>query len=126
MASEYCTVADVLERLRLPPDHPDAPYVAECTEVACELIDDRIGYTAVVEGVDGAEIVIVLPAPPYARSLWRAAIGVATDVYRYKDREADTSGTWGTAPAPPPRIPNNVLERYDALLTPSRHVWGIA
>ena len=122
MASEYCTVADVLERLRLSESHPDAPYVAECVTVACELIDDRIGYPALVDD----ELVIVLPAPPYARSLWRAAIGVATDVYRYKDREADTSGTWGTAPAPPPRIPNNVLERYDALLNPSRHVWGIA
>lgn len=119
MTSEYCTAADVLERLRLPADHPDAPYVAECTIVACELIDDRIGYP-------DADGVIVLPIPPYPRRLWRAAIGVATDVYRYKDREADTSGTWGTAPAPPPRIPNNVLERYDALLTPSRHVWGIA
>ena len=117
MTSEYCTAADVLERLRLAPDHPDAAYVAECTTAACELIDDRLAVD-----VDG---VPTPPAPPYPRALWRAAIGAATDIYRLKDREADTSGTWGTAPAPPPRIPNNVLDRYDALLAPSRHVWGI-
>ena len=99
MTSEYCTPADVLERLRLATDHPDAAYVAECTTVACELIDDRSGLSWTSDGVP------VLPAPPYPRRLWRAAIGVATDVYRYKDREADTSGTWGTAPAPPPQDP---------------------
>lgn len=121
MTSEYCLPADVLERLRLAPDHPDALYVTECTIAACELIDDRLGYWSTDDPP-----VIVLPATPYPRRLWRAAVGVATDIYRYKDREADLSGTWGTAPAPPPRIPNDVLERYDALLNPSRHVWGIA
>lgn len=118
MASEYCTAADVLARLRLPADHPDAAYVADCTTTANELIDDRLGY----EDADG---VIVYPLPPYPRRLWRAAVGAATDIYRLKDRESDTSGTWSTAPAPPPRIPNNVLDRYDALIAPSRHVWGI-
>ena len=119
MTSAYCTPADVLERLRLTAAHPDADYVADCTTAACELIDDRLGYL----DADGA---LILPVPPYPRRLWRAAVGVSTDIYRYKDREADTSGTWATAPASPPRIPNNVLERYDALLAPSRHFWGIA
>jgi len=118
MATEYCTAADVLERLRLAPDHPDAPYVAECTTVACELIDDRL--SVLVDGIPTP------PDPPYPRALWRAAVGVATDVYRFKDRDTDTAGTWAGAPAPPPRIPTNVLERYDALISPSRHVWGIA
>jgi hypothetical protein len=118
MTSEYCTAADVLERLRLTDTHPDALYVADCTTAACELIDDRLGYP----DDDG---VTVLPLPPFERRLWRAAVGVAIDIYRYKDREADTSGTWANAPAPPPRIPNNVLDRYDALLAPSRHFWGI-
>ena len=118
MASAYCTPADVLERLRLPADQPDAPYVAECTTVACELIDDRL--SVLVDGIPTP------PVPPFPRSLWRAAIGVATDVYRLKDREADTAGSWATSPAPsPPRIPNNVLERYESLIAPSRHVWGI-
>ena len=118
MASEYCTVADVLERLRLTDSHPDAPYVGECTAVACELIDDRL--SVLVDGIPTP------PAAPYPRRLWRAAVGVATDVYRLKDRDSDTSGTWTTtAPAPPPRIPNNVLERYAALIDGSRHVWGI-
>lgn len=118
MTSEYCTPADVLARLRLADTHPDAPYVTDCTTAACELIDDRLGY----RDDDGN---LILPVPPYPKRLWRAAIGVATDIYRYKDREADTSGTWTSAPASPPRIPNDPLERYDALLTPSRHVWGI-
>ena len=120
MASAYCTPADVLERLRMPADHPDAAYVTECTTVACELIDDRLGY------YDTDAELVLPPGPPYARRLWRAAIGVATDVYRYKDREADTSGTWASAPAAPPRIPNNPLERYESLLAPDRHVWGFA
>jgi len=117
MASEYCIVADVLERLRLPPTHPDAPYIGECTTAACELIDDRLSVLV--------DDVLTPPEPPYPRRLWRAAIGVATDVYRLKDRDADTSGTWSTAPAPAPRIPNNVLERYAALIDGDRHVWGI-
>ena len=62
MTSEYCTAADVLERLRLAPDHPDAAYVAECTTAACELIDDRLGYWT----VDDPPI-LVLPVPPYPR-----------------------------------------------------------
>jgi len=118
MVSEYCTVDDVLERLRMTAAHPDADYVAECTTVACELIDDRL--SVLVDGVPTP------PAAPYPRRLWRAAIGVATDVYRLKDREADVSGTWSTAPAPAPRIPNNVLERYASMIDGDRHVWGIA
>jgi len=119
MASPYCLPADVLARLRLNDQHPDAPYVTECTTAACELIDDRLGYP----DPDGA---IVLPVPPYPRRLWRAAIGVAVDIYRFKDRESDTAGTWATATAPAPRIPTDVLERYESLLSPDRHVWGIA
>lgn len=99
--------------------HRDAPYVERCTTAACELIDDDLGY------LDAAGV-LVLPAAPYPERLWRAAVGAATDIYRFKDREADTSGTWATAPAPAPRIPNDPLERYRALLDPSRHAWGIA
>lgn len=108
-----------MDRLRLDPAHRDAAYVARCTEAACELIDDDLTYY----DVDGAP---VLPAPPYPDRLWRAAVGAASDIYRFKDREADTSGAWATQPAPAPRIPNDPLERYDALLAPSRHAWGIA
>jgi len=119
MPSPYCTPADVLARLRLAPDHPDAPYVADCTTVACELIDDRLAVLV--------DDVLTPPAAPYPRHLWRAAISASVDVYRNKDRDSDTSGSWaanGSTP-PPPRIPNDVLERVDALLAPSRHVWGI-
>lgn len=119
MTSAYCTPADVLARLRLSVDHPDAPYVTDCTTAACELIDDRLGYYD-----DAGDL--VLPLAPYPRRLWRAAIGVSTDIYRYKDREADTSGTWATTPQTSPRIPTDVLERYDSLLAPDRHVWGFA
>jgi len=119
VTSAYCTPADVLARLRLTDTHPDAAYVADCTTAACELIDERLGYL-------DADGVLVLPPTPYPRRLWRAAVGAASDIYRFKDREADTSGTWATAPAGAPRIPNDPLERYDALLAPSRHAWGIA
>jgi hypothetical protein len=119
VTSAYCTPADVLARLRLAPDHPDAAYVADCTTVACELIDDRLAVLV--------DDVLTPPAPPYPRHLWRAAVSAAVDVYRNKDRDSDTAGSWanGTAAAPPPRIPNDVLERVDALLAPARHVWGI-
>lgn len=114
MASPYCTAADVLERLRMDPSHRDAAYVGRCTTAACELIDDYL------TGAAGE-----LPAAPYPDRLWRAAVGASTDIYRFKDREADTAGTWATSPAPAPRIPNDPLERYRALLDPSKHAWGI-
>lgn len=118
MTSAYCTPADVLERLRLDTAHRDAAYVADCTTAACELIDDDLGY------YDDTGT-LVLPGPPYPLRLWRAAVGVAEDIYRFKDREADTAGTWSTAPAvSPPRVLNNPLDRYRALLDPSRHAWG--
>ena len=106
------------------PAHRDADYVTRCTTAACELIDEYLGYYVV--DVDTGGLVIVLPAPPYPDRLWRAAIGASTDIYRFKDREADTTGTWQNNAAPAPRIPNDPLERYRSLLDPSKHAWGIA
>jgi hypothetical protein len=111
-APVYVEVADVMERLRLPAGHPDANYVARCTGVANERVDD---YLRPVDLLDGTTPAVLDPVP---ESVWRAALGAAIRVYRFKDTESDVSDTWGdTAPL---RIPRDVLAGYYPMLDPYR------
>jgi hypothetical protein len=108
----YVDVADVMERLRLPAGHRDAGYVARCTEVANERVDD---YLRPVSLVDATTPPVLDPVPG---SVWRAALGAAIRVYRFKDVESDVADTWGdTAPL---RIPRDVLAGYYPMLDPYR------
>lgn len=111
-APSYVDVGDVLERLRMKPGDPDADYVAACTDVANERVDD---YLRPVSLVDGTTPAVLDPVP---RSVWRAALGVAIRVYRFKDTEADVADTWGDAG--PLRIPRDPLAGYLPLLDPYR------
>jgi len=100
----YVTATEVLERLRLPANHPDAAYVIRCTAAANELVDD--------------ELAVVLDVP-YPESVWRAALGVAIRVYRFKDAESDVANAWSDTGAL--RIPRDPLAGYRDLLTPWCH-----
>lgn len=115
MATAYCTAAEVLERLRLPPEHRDAPYVADCTEAACLLIDERL------VGLDG-----IVPPDLTDPLTHRAAIGVAIRIYRYKDAESDTADNWQTVAGNQIRIPRDPLAGYTNLTDHRRHAWGVA
>ena len=101
MATPYVTPADVLERLRLELDDPDAEYVGRCTDAANELVDAYY---------DDNLVPLVAPFPA---SVWRAALGAAIRIYRYKDVESDTGDTvalWPTVGSM--RIPRDPLAGY--------------
>lgn len=115
MPTAYATAAEVLGRLRMAPGHVDAPYVGECLDAACLLIDNRL------LGADG-----LVPLDPVDDGTHRAAIGVAIRLYRYKDAEADTSDTWSATPGAPVRIPRDPLAGYTNLIDHRRHAWGMA
>ena len=108
----YVDPVDVLARLRMTLESPDADYVARCTGVANERVDD---YLRPVSLVDGTTPDVLDPVP---ESVWRAALGAAIRIYRFKDAESDVSDTWGdTAPL---RIPRDPLAGYLPLLDPYR------
>lgn len=108
----YVDPDDVMERLRLPAGHPDAVYVARCAGVANERVDD---YLRPVSLVDGTTPPVLDPVP---ESVWRAALGAAIRVYRFKDADTDVSDTWGDSG--PLRIPRDVLAGYYPMLDPYR------
>jgi hypothetical protein len=125
-APQYVTPDEVMERLRLPAAHADAGYVADCTEAANELVDnylERNGDPVVVYNEKGHRLPDQ-PAPyppltePFPRPVWRAALGVAIRVYRFKDAESDVSDTWGDTAAL--RIPRDPLAGYRDMLNPYR------
>lgn len=115
MATAYCTAAEVLERLRLPPEHRDAAYVTDCTEAACILIDNRL---IDLEGL--------VPLDVVDAATHRAAIGVSIRLYRYKDAEADTADSWQAVAGNQIRVPRDPLAGYANLIDTRRHAWGIA
>jgi len=108
----YVDIADVLARLRKQPTDPDADYIAACTTVANERVDD---YLRPVSLVDATTPPVLDPIP---ESVWRAALGAAMRVYRFKDSESDVSDTWGDQGAL--RIPRDVLAGYYPMLDPYR------
>lgn len=126
MPPEYVTADDVMARLRLPDGHPDAAYVAECTTAANELVDNyldrhetEVPYVNEKGHRDGTIVVGAPPlVPPYPRSVWRAALGVAIRIYRFKDAESDVSDTWNDTGAL--RIPRDPLAGYRDMLNPWR------
>ena len=137
MATAYCTVADVLERLRMPLEHRDAAYVADCTEAACILIDNRLADMPLppVARIDGYDVRDLYPpriltptprAPVVDAATHRAAIGVAIRIYRYKDAEADVSDTWQATTDRAIRVPRDPLAGYTNLIDHHRHAWGFA
>ena len=109
----YVDAVDVMERLRLPAGHPDAAYVARCAGVANERVDDYLRPVSLVDGTTPPELV------PVPESVWRAALGAAIRVYRFKDAESDVAETWGDQAAPL-RIPRDVLAGYYPMLDPYR------
>lgn len=115
MATAYCTPAEVLERLRMPPEHRDAQYVTDCTEAACTLIDNRL---LALDGTLAPDLID--PATH------RAAIGVAIRLYRYKDAESDTADSWQAVAGNQIRVPRDPLAGYTNLIDHRRHAWGIA
>ena len=100
----FVTADDVIARLRLPVGHPDIAYVARCTTAANELVDDELAVDLSV---------------PYPESVWRAALGVAIRIYRFKDAESDVSDAWSDTGAL--RIPRDPVAGYRDLLTPWCH-----
>jgi hypothetical protein len=112
---EFVTVADVLARLRKSAGDRDAGYIAECTAVANELVatELRRSMSGAVGETDPAVAALGTAA------VWRAALGVAIRVYRFKDAESDVADTWGDSGAI--RIPRDPLAGYRDLLTPSMH-----
>lgn len=104
--------ADVLARLRMNPGSPDAGYVARCTIVANSLVWHEL--------TRGDPLVdLARWGPPWPEPIWRAALGTAIRVYRFKDAESDVADTWGdTAPL---RIPRDPVAGYRDMLTPYQH-----
>jgi hypothetical protein len=98
----YCTVGDVLERLRLPDTDPDAGYIGRCTNAACELIDDYLA---------GRTEPLPVPMPD---SIWRAAVGVSIRIYRFKDVDTDVSESYEFGGSL--RIPRDPLAGYGDIL----------
>lgn len=108
---EYVTAADVLARLRKKPTDADADYIASCTTAANALV-----FAELTRGDPTATHPIVVPVPA---PIWRAALGVAIRIYRFKDAESDVSDTWGDTAAL--RIPRDPVAGYRDLLAPYLH-----
>jgi hypothetical protein len=106
--TEYVTTPDVLARLRKSAADRDAAYIARCTAAANELIGAELAR--------GDTPVVLDPVPELA---WRAALGVAIRIYRFKDAESDVADTWGDSATGALRIPRDPLAGYRDLLTPS-------
>lgn len=103
---QYATPEEVMARLHLPPAHPDAVYVALCTEAANELVDHFL---------DRGDDPLTAPFPA---AVHRAAIGAAIRVYRFRDTETNLDDSWGTEPIV--ALPRDPLAGYTDMLTPSR------
>ena len=103
---QYATPAEVMTRLHLPPDHPDADYVALCTDAANELID------AYLERGDDPLVA------PYPAAVHRSAIGASIRIDRFRDTETNLDEAWGTEPVV--ALPRDPLAGYVDLLAPSR------
>jgi hypothetical protein len=125
MPPEFVTAADVLERLRLDGTDVDAAYIAECTTAANELVAAEVRRS--MTGADGEVDPVIALGPPYPATVWRAALGVAIRVYRFKDAESDVAEAWGDSGGAL-RIPRDPLAGYRDLLTPALHggVWAPA
>jgi hypothetical protein len=108
---EYVTAADVLARLRKKPTDPDADYITLCTAAANALV-----FAELTRGDPVATQPIVAPVPEL---IWRAALGVAIRIYRFKDAESDVADTWGDTAAL--RIPRDPVAGYRDLLAPYQH-----
>ena len=117
-AQVYVDVADVLERLRLDAGHRDAGYIADCTAAANELVDEYLRPADPVSGVRPA------PLTPIPSPVWRAALGAAIRIYRFKDAESDVADTWGDTGQL--RIPRDPLAGYREMLDPYRPGWAWA
>lgn len=120
-APEYCTLEDVLARLRIKsdavPPHPDLAYIDDCRAAAAELIAARLE----VDMADPTTWPAPWPSPDIPNAVHRAAIGVTIRIYRFKDVESDTADTWG--PTGALQIPRDPLAGYVDLLGPSLHQW---
>jgi hypothetical protein len=88
-APEYATPAAVMARLHLKPDHPDADYVALCTDAANDLVDTWLDRTD-TESEDWPPLVA-----PYPSAVVRGAIGAAIRTYRFRDTESNLDDAWG-------------------------------
>jgi hypothetical protein len=108
---DYVTPADVMARLRKKSGDPDEAYVTECTAVANALV-----YAELTRGDPTVTVPIVAPWPP---AVWRAALGTAIRVYRFKDSESDLTEAWGDTGAL--RIPRDPVAGYRDLLAPYMH-----
>lgn len=118
MTPEFVTVADVLGRLRLDATDVDAEYIAYCTAAANDLVAAELRRS--MTGADGELDPVADLGPPYPLTVWRAALGVAIRVYRFKDAESDVAETWGDSGGAL-RIPRDPLAGYRDLLAPSMH-----
>lgn len=107
-APQYATPAEVMARLHLAPAHPDAGYVALCTDAGNELVAQWLEH-------DTREVPL---DPPYPSAVRRAAIGAAIRVYRFRDTETSLDESWGTEPIV--ALPRDPLAGYVDLLAPYR------
>ena len=106
-APEYATPAEVMARLHLPPTHPDADYVALCTDAANGAIDDYL------ERPDDDPLVA-----PYPARVVRSAIGAAIRIYKFQDTGTNLDPAFGTEPIV--SLPRDPLAGYVDLLAPYR------
>jgi hypothetical protein len=122
-APAYCTVDDVLARLRLDDLDPDAGFVAQCTEAANDLVDrwlDRHGDPLAIDPPDRYPPLVA----PFPAIVATSAVSVAIRLYQAKDADtAQQSTGWDTGPPLPPRDPLGGV--YDRL-APYRATWGWA
>jgi hypothetical protein len=98
-----------MERLHLPADHPDAAWVATCTDAANDLVDTWLDRTDVDS--DWPPL-----TAPYPSAVVRAAVGAAIRVYRFKDTEANLDQAWGPEGVAV-SLPRDPLAGYIDLMT---------
>lgn len=116
MAPAYATPAEVMVRLHLPPDHPDAVYIADCTDAANDMVDAYLNRTD-----DPADPTAAWPplVAPYPSAVRRAAIGAAIRTYRFRDTETNLDEGWG--PDGIVSLPRDPLAGYVDMLARYRH-----
>jgi hypothetical protein len=114
---EFVTAQDVMDRLHKKPGDRDEDYIAQCAAAANELVAAELRRS--MTGADGETDPLDELGPPWPVSVWRAALGVAIRVYRFKDAESDVAETWGDTGGI--RIPRDPLAGYRDLLAPSQH-----